>query len=235
MLFEFLTLTSRRERGVRAIKEAIVVRRIAGLCFLAGLLGIAQLTLAQDFSADVVSSRQGNSAPGKLYSTKDKVRWELGERNPQMGPSALVVDEAQSKSFVIIERQHMYMDSQPWMTKTPVVTQFWHVQDVNDACPQWKRMAEQMKTDKNWGSCTKVGGDSVNGRSAVKYEGVSTNGDKSSYWVDTKLKCVIKADSGSGSFELRNIQEGAQPSSLFEIPAGYAKFDMGAMMKQRPQ
>jgi hypothetical protein len=190
--------------------------------------------MAQDFSADVVSNKQ-SSGPSKLYSTKDKVRWNLGEGNREMGPSALVVDEAQGKSFVLIEQRHMYMDSQPWMTKTPIITQFWHVQDVNDACPQWKKIAEQAKTDKNWGSCAKVGSDTVNGRSAVKYEGVSTKGDKTYYWVDTKLKCVIKADSGSGSFELRNIQEASQPASLFEIPAGYTKFDMGSMMRQRPQ
>jgi hypothetical protein len=35
--------------------------------------------------------------------------------------------------------------------------------------------------------------------------------------------------------ELRNIQEGSQPASLFEIPAGYTKFDMGGAMRQRPQ
>lgn len=212
-----------------------MIRRIARLICLAGLMTICHMALAQDFSADVITNKGGNNAPGKLYSTKDKVRWELGEKNPQMGPSALVIDEAQSKSFVIIEQRHMYMDSQPWMTRTPVVTQFWHVQDVNDACPQWKKFAEQLKTDKNWGSCSKVGGDTVNGRSAVKYEGVSNKGEKSNYWVDEKLKCVIKAESGSGSFELRNIQEGSQPSSLFEIPAGYTKFDMGAMMGQRQQ
>lgn len=212
-----------------------MIRRIASLICLAGLTTICHMALAQDFSADVITNKGGNNAPGKLYSTKDKVRWELGEKNPQMGPSALVIDEAQSKSFVIIEQRHMYMDSQPWMTRTPVVTQFWHVQDVNDACPQWKKLAEQLKTDKNWGSCSKVGGDTVNGRSAVKYEGVSNKGEKSNYWVDEKLKCVIKAESGSGSFELRNIQEGSQPSSLFEIPAGYTKFDMGAMMGQMGQ
>lgn len=211
-----------------------MLRLMLRLFSLLLLLFLASLVVAQDFSADVITSRQG-SAPGKLYSTKNKVRWELAERNDRMGPSAIVLDEAQGKSFVILEQRHMYMDSMPWMLKTPVVSQFWHVQDVNDACPQWKRIAEQLKTDKNWGSCSKVGTDIVNGRSTVKYEGVSTNGDKTYYWLDTKLKCVIKTESGSGSFELRNIQEGSQPASLFEVPAGYTKFDMGSMMQQPQQ
>jgi len=33
--------------------------------------------------------------------------------------------------------------------------------------------------------------------------------------------------------ELHDIQEGSQPASLFEIPAGYTKMDMGSMMQQR--
>lgn len=211
-----------------------MLRRIAGFCSVAALLGMAPLVLAQDFSADVVSNKQANSGPSKLYCTKDKVRWELGERNPGAGPTALVLDEAAGKSFVLIEQKHIYMDSLPWMTKTPVVTQFWHVSDVNEACPQWKKIAEQTKGDQNWGSCSKVGSDTVNGRSAVKYEGVSKQGDKSYYWLDAKLKCVIKTESDSGTFELKNIQEASQPASLFEVPAGYTKMDFGGMMK-RPQ
>jgi hypothetical protein len=31
---------------------------------------------------------------------------------------------------------------------------------------------------------------------------------------------------------LRNIQEGTQPASLFEIPDGFTKMDLGGMMQQ---
>jgi len=52
-------------------------------------------------------------------------------------------------------------------------------------------------------------------------------------WLDPKLRFPVKWEGKNGSGELRNIQEGSQPSSLFEIPSGYTKFDMGAMMKQQ--
>jgi hypothetical protein len=78
-------------------KEGIVIRRIMVLMCLAGCLGIGHRALAQDFSADVVSNKQGNGGLSKIYSTKDKARWEIQEKNPGMGPSALIVDEAQSK------------------------------------------------------------------------------------------------------------------------------------------
>lgn len=230
-----LGMTSRERRsGRRHQKEGIVSRRLIGFVGFLGLVLIGQVALAQDFSADIVSSKQGGGS-GKLFSTKDKERWEMAERDPRMGQTALVIDEAQHKSFVLMEQHHMYMDTMPMMTKNPVITQFWHVQDVNDACPQWKKTAEQAKTDANWGSCSKVGSDSLNGRGTVKYEGVSKKGEKSYYWIDTKLKCVIKAENSSGTFELRNIQEASQPASLFEVPAGYQKFDMGAMMGRMGQ
>lgn len=125
----------------------------------------------------------------------------------------------------------MYMDAPTTMVK-PLMTHYWRVQDVNDACPEWKKTAEQAGTYKNWGGCTKIGSDSLNGRSTVKYEGVSNQGEKSHIWVDTKLRCIVKTDEASGGFELRNIHEASQPASLFEVPAGYTKFDMGGMMKQ---
>lgn len=206
-----------------------MVRRIVVFLYVIGFLAVSGVALAQDFSADVITNKQGNEPPGKLYATKGKARWEPAERDPRMGSVALILDEREGKSLVIMPAQRMYMDAMPGMTKTPVITKFWTVEDVNDACPEWKKAAEQLKTDQNWGSCSKVGSDTVNGRSAVKYEGVSKDGKKDYYWIDTKLKCVIKTDSDSGSFELRNIQEASQPSSLFEIPAGFTKFDMGSM------
>lgn len=188
---------------------------------------------AQEFSADVVNRQKaGNAGFNKVYATKDKVRFEIAGANAAMGPSAAILDETQHKYVVVMSERHMYMDAPMTMIK-PLITHYWRVEDVDDACPEWKRTAEQAGTDKNWGGCTKVGSESLNGRSAIKYEGVSNKGDKTQVWVDTKLHCVVKTDEGAGGFELRNIQEGPQPASLFEIPAGYTKFDMDAMMKQR--
>jgi hypothetical protein len=74
-----------------------------------------------------------------------------------------------------------------------------------------------------------MGSDSLN---AVKYEGVSNQGEKSHIGVDTKLRCVVKTDEAAGGFEPRNIHEASQPASLFEVPAGYTRFDMGGIVKQ---
>jgi hypothetical protein len=209
-----------------------MLRSIVHMVCLLALPLAASLALAQEFSADVVNRKQDNVGLKKLYAGKDKDRFEVEGRNAAMGPSAVILDEAQNKYIVLMAERHMYMDA-PLMMIKPLITQFWRVQDVNDACPGWRKTAEQAGTTKNWGSCTKVGSDSLNGRSAVKYEGVSSKGEKSYVWVDTKLRCVVKTDGASGSIELRNIQEGPQPESLFQVPVGYTKMDMGGMMQQR--
>jgi hypothetical protein len=209
-----------------------VLQRSVLFLWLVGCLGIGHLAIAQEFSADVVNTKD-NGELKKVYAGKNKVRFEVEGRNTGMGPAAVIVDEDQNKYTVIMPERRMYMDP-PLMMVKPLITQFWRVDDVNDACPQWKKTAEQAGTYKNWGSCTKIGSDTLNGRSTVKYEGVSNKGQKSYVWVDTKLHCVVKTDEGGG-IELRNIREGSQPASLFEVPAGYTKFDMGGMMRQRPQ
>jgi len=211
--------------------------RIVGFICLAGCMMMGPMALAQEFSADVVNQKSDNVGIKKVFATKDRVRFETQGTNPAMGPSAIIVDDTKHTYTVIMAERQMYMDAPVTMVR-PILAHFWRVDDVNDACPEWKKTAEEAGTLKNWGSCTKIGSDTVNGRTTVKYEGVSNKGEKNHFWVDTKLHCVIKTDGGTGDgIELRNIQEGSQPADLFEVPVGYTKLDMGKRggMTPRPQ
>ncbi len=93
-----------------------------------------------------------------------------------------------------------------------------------------RRLAEN--GDKQTGSCHKVGNETVNGRNTVKYETTNASGDVKHFWLDPKLRFPVKWDGKNNGGELRNIQEGPQPASLFEIPAGFTKMDMGGMMQK---
>lgn len=211
-----------------------MIRSMVRVCCCLGVLLPASLVMAQDFSADVVNGK-GNDIR-KVYSASGKARFEFEKQNQMMGSIAAIVDEAQHKFFLVLPERRMYLDSWPAMMNKPTILQYWHVQDVNDACSQWKKLAEQQDTYKNWGGCTKIGSDSLSGRSTVKYEGVDKKGAKNYIWVDTKLHCVIKMDEGTGGgIELTNIKEGSQPASLFEVPAGYTKVDLAALMGQMGQ
>jgi hypothetical protein len=236
-VFDLRNQIASRTPGRPIDKEAMVMLRIVGYMCLAGCMMMGPLALAQEFSADVVNQKSDNVGMKKVFATKDKVRFEVQGTNPAMGPNAIIFDDTKHTYVVIMAERQMYMDAPVTMVR-PILAHFWRVDDVNDACPEWKKTAEEAGTLKNWGSCTKIGSDVVDGRSTVKYEGVSNKGEKNHFWVDTKLHCVIKTDGGTGNgIELRNIQEGSQPASLFEVPAGYTKLDMGKMggMKQRPQ
>src|ERR1700733_8031931 len=85
------------------MEEVVMVRRIVVFLYVIGFLAVTGVALAQEFSADVVTNKQGNQAPGKLYATRNKARWELQDRDPRMGSVALILDEAQGKSIVVMQ------------------------------------------------------------------------------------------------------------------------------------
>ena len=80
-------------------------------------------------------------------------------------------------------------------------------------------------------SCKNLGTDQVNGRTCDHWQVTDKNVKISNLWIDQKIHFAIKAVSQDSSFELTNIKEGEPSASLFEIPSGYQKMDMGGMMK----
>lgn len=197
-------------------------------CVLVVIL-IATFALAQtEFSADVVDNQKGDTPQAKIYFAKDKMRVESAKKDPR-GGGAFILNMATQTSTVLMDQQHMYMEMPPQMAKQRMSYDFFRVGDVENACSEWLAQSRN-----KGGTCHKVGNETVNGRSTVKYEGTNANGETGMVWIDPKLRFPVKWQGKNGGGELRNIQEGSQPSSLFEIPAGYSKFDMGSMM-QRPQ
>ena len=183
---------------------------------------------AQQFSADMVDLRpEGRPNKTKIYVNNDKMRLE--SQSAEGGEGVVMIwDEANKTRYMLMPSRRMYMDYSPMMASKMPMYMFWHPSDINNACPEWQKMMEQMKKDR-WGTCRKVGSDTVNGRSAVKYEGTNSEGKSGEVWIDSKLHWLSKVQGQDGGMELRNIQESSQPNSLFEVPAGYQKFDMGKM------
>jgi len=203
--------------------------RTAGfmLCLMA-----AQAVLAQtEFSADMVNtSKDSNAVQAKIYFAKDKMRFESAEKAQRGMGGAMIMNLATQTSTVIMDQQHMYMEMPVQMASQRVAYNFFRTGDAEAACADYLQQARN-----KGGSCHKVGSETVNGRSTVKYEGTSATGESNTFWIDPKLRFPVKWQGTNGSSgELRNIQEGAQPASLFEVPAGYTKMDMGGMMK-KPQ
>lgn len=204
------------------------IQKMMWTCCVIALLLSATFAFAQtEFSGEMFDSQKGST--GKVYFAKDKVRFESTNKDPRSGGVA-IMNLATQTTTVLMSQQHMYMDLSPQLASQRTVYNFFRTGDVEAACSDWMQLPQN-----KGGSCRKVGSETVNGRSTVKYEGTNAKGETGDVWLDPKLRFPVKWEGKNGSWELRNIQEGTQPASLFEIPADYKKFEMpnmGGMMKQ---
>lgn len=198
-------------------------------CVISFVLALAATAVfaQEDFSADIVNTKDsGNQNRAKIYVTKDKWRIE-GMGQGRMGSGgAAIVDLTTQQSTVLMPERKMYMQFP--MGQGPAgqrLNNFYRARDVDDACSDWLKLSYN-----KGGTCHKIGSDTVNGRSAVKYEGTNSSGDTGYVWIDKKIAFPIKWEGKNGAGELQNIKEGSQPASLFEIPSDYQKFQMPAGM-----
>jgi hypothetical protein len=207
----------------------MIQKTIRTSCLIAFLLA-ATFALAQtEFSGEMFDSQKGSN--GKIYFAKDKVRFESTNKDPRSG-GVVIMNLTTQTTTVLMNQQHMYMELSQQMASQRTAYNFFRTGDVEAACSDWMQLPQN-----KGGSCRKIGSETVNGRSTVKYEGTNAKGETGDVWLDPKLRFPVKWEGKNGSWELRNIQEGTQPASLFEIPADYKKFDMPNMggMMQRPQ
>lgn len=173
--------------------------------FLLGL--IPAVCRAQDFSADVVyvatstpdapTAQSGNpSRPSsKLYVSKDKMRLETHG----LAETVLLVNGGAHTADALFPARKAY---QP-LANGP--SEYFRVQDVENACPDWQKAADQKIV------CEKVVREVVDGRQAVKYRNKDASDDATAaVWIDLTLKFVIKWQNASTGSELRNIKEEQQ-------------------------
>lgn len=199
-------------------------------CFVALMLA-ASLALAQaEFSAEIVDlQKPGTPTTGKIYFAKDKMRIESQSSTRTGG--AVIVNFATQTSMVLMAQQHMYMEmpAQAQSQRMGYTAAFFQTGNVENACGDWQKIESHQGS-----SCHKVGSETVNGRTTIKYETTNASGDVGHFWLDPKLRFPVKWDGKNSGGELRNIQEGAQAASLFEAPAGFTKMNMPAGMMQQP-
>jgi hypothetical protein len=138
------------------------------------------------------------------------------------GHGVVIADSAQHMSYLLQPAQKMFFEMKGG-AQGAMFTQL----DPNDACKTWREMAPNQDEARD---CKRVGSETVNGRSTVKYQGTSAKtGETVFAWVDPSLRSVVKVQSKKGSMELKNIKEGPQPAALFAVPADYKKLDMPGM------
>ncbi len=160
---------------------------------------------AEDFSAEMVGTGNGQSFSGKIFISKDKVRTEM--------QGAIAISRIDKNVvWLLMPQQNIYME-QPLDPKT-VISSTGKVPDVVSR----KFIEDEV----------------IGGRNTKKYRVVYRalgNEAEIFQWVDPSVAIPVKtaAIDGSWSMEYRNIKTGPQSGSIFEVPAGYKKFTVPGM------
>jgi outer membrane lipoprotein-sorting protein len=188
--------------------------------------------MPQPFSADMSqTSANGNvNMKGKVFISIPKFRMDMtdsGQRQPGPfgGKTSMIVDGDSKMAYMLMPEQQMYMEF-PTDANSPFAQR----------APKWQDFKGDPCTfgNRQDATCKKVGTETINGRSCDKWEVTDKSGHKETLWIDQKLHFPIKSTDGQMTTEFTNIKEGAQDASLFKVPAGYHKIDVGSMGGRRP-
>jgi len=190
-----------------------MVKRLAVFLFFIFLFsGVA---LALEFSADTISTGRGRTNTGKVFFSKDKYRMDMEAprkgNDRDLGAMSMIVRMDKKVIWTIMPNKKMYMEKAYDDTKDrPMVEQQKMVGEVERKL---------------------VGTEMIDGHPTKKYLVMRQTGigqHQVYSWLATDMNFPIKTAAVDGSWtqEYKNIKLGAQPDSLFEVPAGYSKFQM---------
>jgi len=174
------------------------------------IVGCAPGGVTKDYSADSVVKMGGRTLQGKIYFAGDKWRTEY----MAYGKKAVsIVRTDKNVVWNLMPGQKTYME-------------------VKLEPQQVRGMTEKMPGEIER---KKVGKENVSGIMCDKYKvtfKISEKSQPSSFyqWLSSD-KIPVKSSAVDGSWYtlLKNIKKGKQPASLFELPAGYKKFEMPKM------
>lgn len=160
----------------------------------------ASIASAQEFSADMVSTTKDGKFTGKIFAAKDKVRVEVPE-------SITITRMDKNVMWMLMPSEKMYME---------------HPFDPRNVTATSEKVSGEIERKL-------IGQETVDGKMTTKYrvtyeaEGVK---ETIFQWIDNASRIPVKtaAVDGSWMMEYKNLKIGAQPDSLFEIPAEYQKF-----------
>jgi Domain of unknown function (DUF4412) len=168
-------------------------------------------TIFKPFSADQIQIVGNKTSTGKIYGTDKAFRVEVKQSGNK---SVVIMRFDRNVMWMLIPDQKMYMEM-----RIPDTAELAALQAGAGAKTQRESLGSEQVGAYH---CDKA-------RVRVTYQGREyTNLE----WAAKELSgfVVKRADEkGSWSTEYRNIQRGPQDPSLFEVPAGYQKMDMGGM------
>jgi hypothetical protein len=188
------------------------MRMVKGLRRAAAVILLCLPTAARavEFSADAVfHGSRGATGTNKVNVSNGQIRVQ-----PVGDPAYEIFDNAKHIDDIIIPAKKLILAQGP------------HSANLRGArYSVGPNLCNKISTPAAPAICTKQGPDKLNGRLVEKWQFSRTmHGRKldNTFWVDPGLNAIVKVErDGRVSYELLNIRPGAQPASLFTVPAGF--------------
>jgi len=179
--------------------------------------------IAQEFSASVVTTSpnsEASIAPGRVLVAEGKVRLEL----PDFLGGYFLVDPSADIAYFVKPARRVFMEARQSSRLAPILVAL----DPDAPCEQWQAVAWITglgNPNQTW-QCTRLGTEVVDTRETIRYRAVAPDANSYDVWIDPKLRFPIQVRVEVGVVtEIKDIEEKPQPKALFELPAGYSKFD----------
>jgi hypothetical protein len=207
---------------------------VARLC-LPGVFALALAcsvpAKAQQFSADLVTTHDAPAAmpAGKLHVSNSKVRIET----PEFPDGFFLIDGTTPAAHFVRPGARIFMDAR----QSSRLTRLFVAVDPGDPCRQWQAMAQLAgAADQGDWRCERAGEETIAGREATAYQVVSAAGRQFVGWIDSERKFPLRIKTEDGTIvTVENVRDAPQSARLFEIPAGFRKFDPLALIERIKQ
>lgn len=176
-------------------------------------LFLAANAFALEFSADTIMTTKQGKMNGKMYFKENKSRMEMQQGNNEM---IMIARIDKKVAWNIMPKQKMYMEIPLDMKDKPKVDE-----------------KVEGELDRK-----QIGSETIDGHPTKKYLITYQSGknkEQMHQWLATDISFPVKSSAIDNSWiqEFRNIKMGRLADSLFELPAGYKKFQMPAGMNTK--
>ncbi|MGA9564663.1 MAG: DUF4412 domain-containing protein [Candidatus Korobacteraceae bacterium] len=186
-------------------------------------IAVAQVPQISPFSADMQITSTSDRAPhdvtGQVYVGSGHIRMNMDSAGHA---TAMITDLATQTTDILLVEQKMYIEQKAG--KMPGRNAGNVTQDLKSYDPQ-NPCANQPDL-----TCKKIGVEDVSGRTCDHWQITDKQARVTDLWIDQKLHFPVKVVSKDATMLLTNIKEGQPDASLFQVPAGYHKLDMGGMV-----
>jgi len=202
--------------------KRLILTAVASLLLIQ--FAVAQLPEISPFSADLqITSTRSDAGlreiTGQVYAGSGHIRMNMEGAGHK---TALITDFVTRTTDILLLEQQMYIEHKVGQTPgrgPDTMTQNLRAYDPDHPC------ASQPDV-----TCKKIGVEEVSGRTCDHWEVTDKQGRVTNLWIDQKLHFPIKVTTQDSTMLLTNIKEGQPDASLFEIPSGFHKLDLGGML-----